>query len=197
LKNSFESTTEEFGSDRIGNLLESYRPWSRVFVRQFLYGQIGRRIDESDIIQNAWIDVIRKLDQFQGKTEAEFFVWLRKILQNNMKNVLRDNMADKRDIRKETELATDIGESVSLHWWEPVAPGSSPSNRMIRGESALSLAAAIEDLPDAQRLAIELRHLQGLKLMAVANELDRTPDAVVSLLRRAMKKLATAVGHEN
>jgi RNA polymerase sigma-70 factor (ECF subfamily) len=158
-------------------------------VRKLLYSKLGRRIDESDVIQSAWLEAFRKLEQFKGKTEAEFFAWLKTILDNNLKNVIRDNMADKRDFRKEHEFAVEM-ESASIRWVEPVAAGSSPSNRLIQGESALELAAAIEKLPENQRVAIELRHLQGMKLSAVCAEMKKSPDSVVSLIRRGMIKLS-------
>lgn len=158
-----------------------------------LYAKLGRRIDESDVIQTAWLEAYRKLDQFNGTSEAEFFGWLKKILENNLKNVIRDNMAEKRDFRKEQEYAIDM-ESASIHWQEPAAPGSSPSNRMIKGESALALASAIESLPENQRLAIELRHIQGLKLSQVCEDMGKTPDSVVSLIRRGMTRLSELLG---
>lgn len=172
----------------VGDLLETYRPWCRIFVRQSLFNQLGRRLDESDVIQATWVDAIRKLEQFNGTTEGEFFGWLRKILENNLKNVIRDNMADKRDFRREQDFALQDN-SVSLNWWEPVTPDSTPSNKAVNGESALRLAEAIESLPVSQRAAIELRHLQGLKLCEVCEVMDKTSDAVVSLLRRGMQKL--------
>ena len=153
-----------------------------------LYGEIGKRVDESDVIQATWLDAVRKLEQFNGSTEGEFFAWLKRILENNLKNVIRDNLAGKRDVRREKDFQSDM-DSASLHWWEPVAQGSSPSNRMIKGESALKLAAAIDLLPGSQRTAIELRHLQGMKLSEVCKEMEKSADAVVSLIRRGMLSL--------
>lgn len=188
------TTPSSQGIDKsnVGELLESYRPWCRVFVRQKLFSQLGKRLDESDVIQMAWVDVIRNLDQFKGKSEAEFFGWLRKILDNKLKNAIRDNMSDKRDFRNEKDFAIPT-DSVSLNWWEPIAPDSTPSNRAINGESALRLAQAIESLPENQRTAVELRHLQGLKLKDVCTAMDKTSDAVVSLLRRGMQKLESTL----
>ena len=188
MSHSYDLSETPFGCNHVGQLLEKYRPWSRIFVRQFLQGKIGRRIDESDIIQMTWLDVVKNIEQFNGETEAEFFGWLKAILNNNLKNVIRDNKAELRDIRKEHDFAVEM-DSASIHWWEPVAPGSSPSNRLIKGEQAISLAAAVEALPDRQRQAVILRHLEGKKLSEVTEEMDTTADAVVSLLRRGMQNL--------
>jgi RNA polymerase sigma-70 factor (ECF subfamily) len=44
-------------------------------------------------------------------------------------------------------------------------------------------------LPDDQRVAIELHHLQGLPLSVAADQLGRSKEAVASLLYRALKRL--------
>ena len=105
-----------------------------------------------------------------------------------MKNAVRDNMAELRDIRVENDFAMDA-DTATLQWWEPVAVGSTPSGRLIEGERAIQLANAMESLPDNQRIAIELRHLNGMKLSEVGEEMGKTPDAVVSLIRRGMQTL--------
>lgn len=172
----------------LGRVLESYRPWCRVFVRQALFAQVGRRVDESDVIQSTWLDIVRKIDQFQGRTEAEFFGWIRTCLQNNVKNVIRDNLAAKRDVRRENAISMEM-ESASLHWFQPVASTESPSDHFIRGENALALSKALEELPEQQRIAVELRHLAGLKLSEVAEEMGKTADAAMALIRRGVKAL--------
>ena len=179
-------------ADQLGSMLESYRPWCRIYLRQALQGSIGRRVDESDIIQATWMDVLRKIDQFQGGTEAEFFAWLRTSLTNNLKNTLRDHQAAKRDIRREFELNRGM-DTATLYWVEPTANNDSPSDHAIKGENALALASALEKLPPNQRLAIELRHLQGLKLQVVCDVMEKTPDAVVALIRRGMQTLTSTL----
>lgn len=174
--------------ESLAERLESYRPWCRVFVRQSLFGAVGRRLDESDVIQSTWVEVLRKADQFRGSTEAEFFGWLRTCLQNNLRNAVREHTAAKRDVRREQDFAIEM-DSATLHWFEPQAPGESPSDHAIEGERALALAKGLETLPDSQRQAIELRHLNGLPLSEVAATMEKTPDAVVSLMRRGIKTL--------
>lgn len=176
------------GESGFAKRLESYRPWCRVFVRKALYGQIGKRIDESDVIQSTWLDILRNFEQFRGTTENEFFAWLKTCLENNVKNVLRDNMAGKRDFRREQEFSiTD--DSATLLWIDPVAADGTASDHAVEGENALALSAALESLPENQRRAIELRHLQGLKLSEVAEQMEKTADAVVGLMRRGMHRL--------
>ena len=66
---------------------------------------------------------------------------------------------------------------------------TSPSLRADRNEQMLRLADAVAALPEAQREAVTLHHLQGWPLADVARHLNRTPAAVMGLLHRGLKQL--------
>jgi RNA polymerase sigma-70 factor (ECF subfamily) len=51
------------------------------------------------------------------------------------------------------------------------------------------LAQAVEALPEDQRLAVQMRHLDGASVAAIAEAMDKTPAAVAGLLRRGMQAL--------
>ena len=61
--------------------------------------------------------------------------------------------------------------SASFLWHEPAADQSTPSQRLIKAEKALRLAAPLQKLPEAQRDAVRLRHLEGWPLRKIAAEL--------------------------
>ena len=59
----------------------------------------------------------------------------------------------------------------------------------MRGEDAVRLAAALCELPEDQRKAVRLRHLEGFTLQQLAEHFDRSPEAVAGLLKRGLRKL--------
>ena len=69
------------------------------------------------------------------------------------------------------------------------AEQSSPSERVERNEQLLRLAGALARLPDDQREAVTLHHLQGWSLSDLAKHLDRSEGAIAGLLHRGFKKL--------
>jgi RNA polymerase sigma-70 factor (ECF subfamily) len=95
----------------------------------------------------------------------------------------------KRDVARERSLDATLDESsCRLSAWL-AAEQSSPSQRAVKGEQLLDLATAVAQLPDDQRDAVVLHHLQGWSLAELAGHLGRSQPAVAGLLHRGLKKL--------
>jgi RNA polymerase sigma-70 factor, ECF subfamily len=66
---------------------------------------------------------------------------------------------------------------------------STPSRKAERAEQVMLLVAALAELPDDQRTALELHHLQGLTVPEVARRMEKTVASVTGLLYRGGKAL--------
>ena len=78
-------------------------------------------------MQRTVLEAYAAFEQFQGGSEAEFSAWLKQILRRNVTNLVRDNRAAKRDVRREQYL--DAAEaSCSVTWMQPAGRGTSPSH---------------------------------------------------------------------
>lgn len=175
--------------DNVLPRLDQFRSYLHVLARVQLGGRRPARVEASDVVQMTLLQAVRAADQFRGSTDAELAAWLRQILSRTLLNALRDQHRDRRDAARERSLEAAVeASSARLEAW--LADGaSSPSERAVRNEQVLWLAAALEELPEAQREAVVRHHLQGQPLDAVAEELDRTPAAVAGLLKRGLKSL--------
>jgi RNA polymerase sigma-70 factor, ECF subfamily len=95
----------------------------------------------------------------------------------------------KRDADMERSLQAGLDESsVRLEAWL-ADDRSTPSQQAIRHEQLLALAEALDALPDDQRQAVELHHLNGCSVAEVGARLGRSHASVAGLLRRGIKAL--------
>jgi RNA polymerase sigma-70 factor (ECF subfamily) len=168
---------------------ERFRSYLILLARLRLGRRLQGKLDASDVVQQTLLEAHRDQAQFQGKTTAEQAAWLRQVLARNLANVVRDLGRAKRDVKRERSLQAVLDESASnLEAWL-AAEQSSPSQKLDRQERAVRLAAALEDLPEAQREAVVLRHFHGCSLAEIAGQLGCTTAAVTGLLHRGTRQL--------
>ncbi len=170
-------------------LLERHRPYLMLLARARILTVNGRKLDASDIVQQTLMDAFAKREQFRSSNDAKLAAWLPEILKHNLLDGLRNAQRDKRDVRREQAMGATNDESLSRADAWLAAVQTSPSQRVSKQEDLLRLSEALEALPIAQREAIVLHHLQGLKLAEVAVELGRSESAIAGLLFRDLNKL--------
>ena len=169
--------------------LERYRDYLHLLARLQLGSRMQKHLDASDVVQQTFLEAQKQLAQFRGRSEAELTAWLRQILAHNLADVLRALGRAKRDVSRERSLEVALEESSArLQSWL-AAEQSSPSQKAQRKEQGVRLAAALAQLPEPQREALTLRHLEGWSLADIAQHLGRTQAAVVGLLQRGLKAL--------
>jgi RNA polymerase sigma-70 factor (ECF subfamily) len=171
--------------------LERFRAYLILLARLEIAPRLRDKVDLSGVVQLTLLEAHQGLINYPGrpKTEAEITAWLRSILSHNLADVLRKLTTRKRDVRREWSLEQALNQSTSrLEQWLSVDQ-SSPSQRVMRQEEILRMAATLATLPEGQRRAIELHHLQGWPLAEIAAELSTTKAAVAGLLHRGLKNL--------
>ena len=172
-----------------GAELERFRDYLMLLSRLQLGPRMRGRLEASDLVQQTLLDACRDLDAFRGSTDEELAAWLRRMLACNMVDARRALGREKRDITRERPLEQQLEESC-LRLEECLqAVQTSPSGRAVRNEQLLLLAAALQQLPVAQREAIELHHLQEMSLAQTAAALNRSQASVAGLLRRGLRGL--------
>ena len=83
--------------------------------------------------------------------------------------------------------------SARLEGWL-VAQQSSPSQGAQRREQILKLAEALEGLPEAQRDAVMLHHLQDWTLEQIGQHMGKSQAAVAGLIKRGLQHLRGSLG---
>lgn len=171
-----------------GQTLERYRPYLLLLARQGLASRFQGKADLSGLVQQTLLDAHAAWGRLEALQEKERQAWLRRVLANNLRDEARRWTTAARHVAMEEALERSSLRLQSLL----AAPRSSPSQRAAHNEELLRMAQLLADLPEAERQAIELHHLQGVPLAAIAEQLGRTKGAVAALLYRALKKLRAA-----
>jgi RNA polymerase sigma-70 factor, ECF subfamily len=177
-------------ADGVGREPEKYRLLLKLQVRTMqLDPRLRRRFDSSDLVQEAYLKAHLNREKFEGNTEAQFVKWLKRIVENVVKDKCREHKAVKRDIRREQDLQRVVSESSVRLEKMVAAEKAAPGQRLEQHERELQLAAALEQLPEDQRDAIILRHVHGLSLDQAAEQMGRSEKAVSDLVARARRTL--------
>jgi RNA polymerase sigma-70 factor (ECF subfamily) len=173
----------------LGRLLELYRGGLHHLAERQLDGRVAVRVDASDVIQQTFLEAHRSFGQFLGSEEQEWVAWLRAILEHKVAGAIRDHaLLQKRTVRREQSMDQEQGSEPGLK--QGLDAGySSPSQKAMRVEEEARLARALGALPDDQREAVRLRHVEGWALADIARHLNRTPAATAGLIKRGMQAL--------
>ena len=172
----------------LGDLLEKYRGHLWHLAEHLLDDRAGRshrcvRRRATNLSLGPQADC-----RIRRKDPAQFAAWLRQIHERNVRNAVRDQLhAGKRNIEREERLADR-----DVH----AAGHATPSQHAVRNEESARLAKAIAQLPDDEREALRRRYLEGESLAEVGSAMGLTKDALVWLMKRAMKNVKRILGDE-
>lgn len=170
-------------SDRpeLNELLNRLRPALLAWAEAQTPEKLRAKLDPGDLVQHTLLEFLQNPDKLLGRPDHEVLAWLRRALSNNMIDAARKYGGARAEVSPQL-----LGESSSgLADWL-AAPDTSPSERAVRNERFERLASSLARLPDAQRIAVELRFLRNLKIAQIASMLERSEGAVALLLHRAI-----------
>ncbi|HIA28595.1 MAG TPA: sigma-70 family RNA polymerase sigma factor [Planctomycetes bacterium] len=192
-----ERTAEEWlqrftaGDDSaLGHLVEKEFPKLRRKVEARLGADLRRRIDASDILQQAAIDLMQLRDRFENRGLGAFRGFLQKVTELNLKRVIEHELAQKRDPRKEKRRSKNTGGSVSLDPLGNLAASiSSPSAPLHREEAIELLHRCLRMLPEGDRELLRLIDEEGSSYDEVATVLKITIETCHRRHSRAIARL--------
>lgn len=172
--------------------LESYRNYLCLLARiqiATLDPVLRVRLEVSDLVQETLLKAHMAADQLRSSDEHVKLPWLRRILSNTLIDSLRKLSGGRRNVDLERSLESELEQSSSRLEAFLESQDPSPSEQVDSQDKLHRLSSALGELPEDQRIALELMHLHGLSVLEISERMGKTPTAIGGLLRRGMKKL--------
>ncbi|SFR57477.1 RNA polymerase, sigma subunit, ECF family [Litoreibacter janthinus] len=148
-------------------------PQALSFARRML----GDLAEAEDVVQEAMLRLWRIAPDWRPG-EAKPATWLYRVVNNLCIDRLRRRQR------------VDVGLDGTA---EPADPTPSVEARLIQADRLAALDAALEILPDRQRQAVVLRHIEGLQNPEIAQIMEISVEAVESLTARGKRALANVL----
>jgi len=153
------------------HLFTRYRKRLKQMVRLRLNRRLQGRVDDSDILQEAYLEAAKRLPEYLAEKPLPFFLWLRRLTGEKLIDAHRRHLGAK---------MRDAGQEVSLHRGPMPAASSaslaaqllghltSPSQAAIKAEIRLRVQEALNSMDPLDREIIALRHFEQLSNSTVS-----------------------------
>lgn len=176
----------------LGELFGTHRERLRRMVQFRLDRRLQGRIDPSDVLQEAYIDAVRRVAEYSASPTMTPFLWLRLLTAQRLQVLHRAHLGAK---------ARDAGREVSLH--DGVLPEAdsrslaarllgdftTPSRAALRGEVQISIQDALNAMEPIDREILALRHFEELNNNETATVLGIHKGAASKRYVRALRRL--------
>ena len=150
----------------------------------------GNGLDAEEVVQDAFWTVVRKIDTFRG--ESTFGSWLYRIVANVAYQKLRGRRSRDRDLSLDEVLPSFDAQGRHVG---PVADWSARvDDHSVQTELRMALTSAIGELPPVSRTVLELRDVEGLSNLEIAEALSLSVPIVKARVHRARLFLRKQLG---
>jgi len=168
-------------------LLERYRSDLQSFVEFHLDLRMRTRVDPSDVVQEAQLEVARRMEDFLSRRPMPFNLWVRKTAYQRLLNLRRDHRGRaRRSVDREQPLPL---RSSMLLARPLVHPGPSPSQQLEARELAERVGRAVAGLSEVDREILLMRHAEELPYEEIACLLEVEAAAARKRYGRALIRL--------
>jgi RNA polymerase sigma-70 factor (ECF subfamily) len=179
-------------------LWQRHRPRLRQMVRLRLDRRLQGRVDPSDVLQEAYLDLATRLPDYARDRPMPTYLWLRLVTGQRLVQVHRQHLgAAMRDAGREVSLyrgALPQASSASLAA-QLLGRLTTASQAAIRAERQIQLQEVLNGMDPLDREILALRHFEGLSNGESAEVLGLSKTAANNRYIRALGRLRDLLEH--
>jgi RNA polymerase sigma-70 factor (ECF subfamily) len=180
----------------VNDIFTRHRDRLRRMVELRLDWRLQARIDASDVIQDAFLDVARRLPDYLQNPTLPLFLWLRLVVAERLCALRRHHLGTHmRDAGREVQLqggSMPPASSAALAA-QLLGRQTSPTQAAVRAERILRIQEALNALEPIDREILSLRHCEQLTRAETAQVLGIEEAAAAQRYVRAVKRLKTVL----
>ena len=173
-------------------LFARYRDRLKRMVHLRLSRRVQGRVDDSDVLQETFLDVARRLPEYTADPKLPFYLWLRQMAGLKLAEIHRRHLGTQlRDADREVTLhrgglpEADSG-SLAAHLLGQL---TTPSQAAIRAETRLMVQEALNSMDPLDREVLALKHFEQLSTSEMAEVLGMSKASAGSRYLQAIKRL--------
>lgn len=178
--------------DALAELFSQHRDrlWRMVNFR--MDPRLHGRVDADDVLQEAWLAAVQRLEHFVADASRSIFVWFRLITSQTMIDIHRRHLGtQKRNAAMEFSInrgwsSESTSFSLSFHLLGHL---TSPTQAALREELADQLKTALAGMNEIDREVLALRHFEQLSNRETAQILEISDQAASDRYMRALGRL--------
>ena len=179
-------------AEALRQLFSRYRDRLKRMVHLRLSRRLSGRVDDSDVVQEAYMDVCQKLPDYVREPGMPFFLWLRHLTGLKLAEVHRRHLGTQlRDADREVSLhrgGLPEADSVSLAA-QLLGKLTTPSQAAIKAEQRIYVQEALNSMDPIDREVLALKHFEQLSTSEIAQVLGLSKAGAGSRYLRAIKRL--------
>ena len=162
-----------------GSLLDEYQ--QKVFRTCISF--VGNKEDAEDVAQEVFLEIYKSIHKFKG--DSKLSTWIYKIATNKSLEFLRKKNTKKRFAFLSSIFGNEIAIDKTSYFSDFNHPGFLIENK----EKGAIVFAAINSLPEQQKIVFTLHKVDGKSYQEITEIVDKSLSSVESLMHRAKKNL--------
>jgi len=187
-----DELVREGDQQALAQLFDRNRKRLRQIIATRLDARLRGRVDPSDVLQEAFVDLAKRLPNFASRIEhMSIFVWMRLVATERVLATHREHLAaKKRDARREQKFRVNKNSATSMCLAENMlANFSSPDDHIERKELQRILMETLDSMEQVDQEIILMRAFEDLSNGEAAESLGISANGASNRYVRAMSRL--------